>query len=114
MKPVAFEYARPTTVAEALAMLAARPDAVALAGGQTLGPMLNLRLAQPSLIVDITRIAELAALDEEPGAVVIGASVTHAAISSSAPRAMRQASQSAAGSALARLPPMVPRVRTAR
>jgi len=80
MKPVAFEYARPTTVAEALAMLAARPDAVALAGGQTLGPMLNLRLAQPSLIIDITRIAELAALDEEPGAVVIGASVTHAAI----------------------------------
>ena len=50
-------------VAEALAMLAATPGAKVLAGGQTLGPMLNLRLAQPALLVDITRIPELAHVD---------------------------------------------------
>ena len=58
----------------------ARPDAKVLAGGQTLGPMLNLRLAQPALLVDITRIPELAAVSEDADAVTIGATVTHAAI----------------------------------
>src|SRR5262245_15520031 len=80
MKPVAFEYARPASVAEALQMLAANPEAKVLAGGQTLGPMLNLRLAQPALLIDITRIPELAAVAEEAEAVSIGATVTHAAI----------------------------------
>jgi len=80
MKPVAFEYARPASVAEALGMLAAQPGAKVLAGGQTLGPMLNLRLAQPALLVDITRIPDLAAVAEEREAVAIGATVTHAAI----------------------------------
>ena len=51
-----------------------------LAGGQTLGPMLNLRLAQPTLLVDISRIPELAAVIEDRDAVTIGATVTHAAI----------------------------------
>jgi carbon-monoxide dehydrogenase medium subunit len=80
MKPVAFDYARPATVAEAIAMLASTPDAKVLAGGQTLGPMLNLRLAQPALLVDITRIPELAAVSEDAEAITIGATVTHAAI----------------------------------
>jgi len=80
MKPAAFEYARPKTVAEAVALLAAGPDAKVLAGGQTLGPMLNLRLAQPALLIDITRIPELAAVAEVAEAVTIGATVTHAAI----------------------------------
>jgi aerobic carbon-monoxide dehydrogenase medium subunit len=80
MKPVAFEYARPASVAEALRMLAGNAGAKVLAGGQTLGPMLNLRLAQPALLVDITRIPELAAVSEEADAVTIGATVTHAAI----------------------------------
>lgn len=80
MKPVAFEYARPASVAEALAMLVGKPDAKVLAGGQTLGPMLNLRLAQPALLVDITRIPELAAVSEDADAITIGATVTHAAI----------------------------------
>jgi len=79
MKPVAFEYARPATVAEALGLLAT-PGAKVLAGGQTLGPMLNLRLAQPAVLVDITRIAELAAVAEDAASVTIGAIVTHAAI----------------------------------
>ena len=80
MKPVAFDYARPASVAEAVRMLAASPDAKVLAGGQTLGPMLNLRLAQPGLLVDITRIPELAAVSEDADSVTIGATVTHAAV----------------------------------
>jgi aerobic carbon-monoxide dehydrogenase medium subunit len=80
MKPVAFDYARPASVAEAVRMLAAEPSAKVLAGGQTLGPMLNLRLAQPALLVDITRIPELAAVSEDADAVSIGATVTHAAV----------------------------------
>jgi aerobic carbon-monoxide dehydrogenase medium subunit len=80
MKPAVFDYARPSTLAEALAMLAATPQAMVLAGGQTLGPMLNLRLAQPALLIDITRIAELASVGEDGEAFVIGATVTHSAI----------------------------------
>lgn len=80
MKPVAFDYARPETIADAVKLLAANPGAKVLAGGQTLGPMLNLRLAQPALLVDITRIAELAAVEAGTEAVSIGATVTHAAI----------------------------------
>jgi carbon-monoxide dehydrogenase medium subunit len=80
MKPVAFDYACPSSVSEAVAMLAGTPRAMALAGGQTLGPMLNLRLAQPALIVDISRIAELATAGADGDRMVIGATVTHAAI----------------------------------
>jgi carbon-monoxide dehydrogenase medium subunit len=80
MKPVAFDYARPATVAEALELLANNAGAKVLAGGQTLGPMLNLRLAQPALLVDITRIPELAAASEDAAGASIGATVTHAAI----------------------------------
>ena len=61
MYPARFEYTAPTTLEEVIATLSERGDeAKVLAGGQTLGPMLNLRLAQPPLLVDITRIAELA------------------------------------------------------
>jgi carbon-monoxide dehydrogenase medium subunit len=80
MKAVAFDYARAASVAEALQMLGRAPDAKVLAGGQTLGPMLNLRLAQPGLLVDISKVPEMAAVSEEAGAVTIGATVTHAAI----------------------------------
>jgi aerobic carbon-monoxide dehydrogenase medium subunit len=80
MKPAAFDYVRPATVAETLGVLRSTPGAKVLAGGQTLGPMLNLRLAQPPLLVDITRIPELAAVSDDRDAVTIGATVTHAAI----------------------------------
>jgi aerobic carbon-monoxide dehydrogenase medium subunit len=80
MKPVAFDYARPASVPEAIALLFENPDAKVLAGGQTLGPMLNLRLAQPPVLVDITRIADLAAARTEPDAIVLGATITHASI----------------------------------
>ena len=80
MKPVAFDYERPRTLAEAVRLLSANPDAKILAGGQTLGPMLNLRLVQPTLIIDVTRIAELTRVEEDGEAVTIGACVTHASI----------------------------------
>lgn len=60
MKPAPFAYFAPDTLDEALALLAEHgSDAKVLAGGQTLGPVLNMRLAQPSVIVDINRVAEL-------------------------------------------------------
>ena len=80
MKPVAFDYIRPGTVAEALRTLSGTSEAKIMAGGQTLGPMLNLRLAQPTLIIDITRIPELAEVDEDADGVSFGAIVTHASI----------------------------------
>lgn len=80
MKPVAFDYERPRSIEAALDLLAARPDAKILAGGQTLGPMLNLRLVQPTLLIDITRIPELVAVSEAEDGLAIGACVTHAAI----------------------------------
>ncbi|NVO15159.1 MAG: FAD binding domain-containing protein [Rhodoplanes sp.] len=80
MKAAAFDYARPDTIAEACALIAGDHDAKLMAGGQSLGPMLNLRLAQPSLLVDITRIKDLARIEERDDAVTFGAIVTHAAI----------------------------------
>jgi aerobic carbon-monoxide dehydrogenase medium subunit len=80
MKPVAFDYERPRTIAEAVELLSGNPDAKILAGGQTLGPLLNLRLVQPAVIVDVTRIPELTRVEEDGGAVILGACVTHAAI----------------------------------
>jgi len=81
MKPVAFDYERPTTLADAAALLGgAAGFAKVLAGGQSLGPMLNLRLAQPDLLVDITSIPELTAIDDSRDRLDIGACVTHADI----------------------------------
>jgi aerobic carbon-monoxide dehydrogenase medium subunit len=80
MKAAPFEYVRPATLSAALELMAATPDAKLLAGGQTLGPMLNLRLARPSLIVDITRLAELAEVAEDRDGITLGALITHAAI----------------------------------
>ena len=81
VKPSRFEYERPADLATAIA-LARREDVVVkfLAGGQSLGPMLNLRLAQPELLVDITAIPELKRFEETADAIVIGACVTHADI----------------------------------
>ncbi|MCY4190764.1 MAG: FAD binding domain-containing protein [Rhodospirillaceae bacterium] len=58
MKPVPFDYARPETLEEALALMANYgDDAAPLAGGLSLGPMLNLRLARPAVVVDLGRLA---------------------------------------------------------
>jgi CO/xanthine dehydrogenase FAD-binding subunit len=72
MKPVSFEYLRPASIDEACAALA-RDDSIVIAGGQTLIPMLAMRLARPAWLVDIARIPGLAGIREEGEAVVIGA-----------------------------------------
>jgi 2-furoyl-CoA dehydrogenase FAD binding subunit len=77
VKPRPFDYARPDTVDEALALLAEHgDDARVLAGGQTLLAMLNLRVVEPSVVVDITRIRELDGIHEADGKVEVGAAVT--------------------------------------
>lgn len=81
MKATAFEYARPRDVSEAVRLLAEGGEgAKSAAGTQSLGPMLNLRLVQPTLLVDLRHIDELGAATETPDAVTFGACVTHASI----------------------------------
>jgi len=60
MKAAPFEYSRPADIDEACAMLAADDAARVVAGGQTLVPLMAMRLARPSLLIDIGRLAELA------------------------------------------------------
>lgn len=73
MKAAQFDYARPTTVAEACQILAQDDNARVLAGGQTLIPMLAMRLARPSTLVDVYRIQSLKGVSEEGETIVIGA-----------------------------------------
>jgi CO/xanthine dehydrogenase FAD-binding subunit len=78
MKPAPFDYVRPDTLAEACALLAADEDARVIAGGQTLVPMLAMRLARPAKLVDILRLPELAGIRTEQGAIVVGATTRQA------------------------------------
>ena len=79
MKPARFDYLRPDSVEEALEALAGLgDDATVLAGGQSLMPMLNLRLAAPGALIDISRIETLSTLGEADGHLEIGAAVTQA------------------------------------
>jgi carbon-monoxide dehydrogenase medium subunit len=81
VKAAQFDYVRPSSLELAIEHLASGGgSAKILAGGQSLGPMLNLRLAVPELLVDVTRIPELRRVEDEGDAVVLGACVTHAAI----------------------------------
>ena len=81
MKPAAFDYAKPASAADAVKLLAAgEGGAKVIAGGQSLGPMLNLRLARPQLLVDVRRIPELNEVRQTPGGFFVGSCVTHAAI----------------------------------
>ena len=81
MKPAPFEYHRPGSTDEALSLLSDFDGyAAVLAGGQTLVPLLNLRLVQPERVVDVSRIESMAGCREEPHAVVLGAGCTHASI----------------------------------
>jgi len=81
VKPVRFDYVRPTDLAAAVE-LGSRNDSVVkfIAGGQSLGPMLNLRLIHPDLLIDITAIAEFKRVEESAGSITIGSCITHADI----------------------------------
>jgi carbon-monoxide dehydrogenase medium subunit len=78
MKAAAFDYKCAASFAEAAALLAGNAGSKVIAGGQTLGPMLNLRLTQPSLLIDITRIPGMKEVKETASAVGYGACITHA------------------------------------
>jgi aerobic carbon-monoxide dehydrogenase medium subunit len=81
MKPAAFEYVRPNSLREALDALAQHGGAAKiLAGGQSLVPMMNLRVVKPEVLIDINRIPQLDHIRYENGALAIGALARHSAI----------------------------------
>lgn len=79
MKPPAFDYAAPTTLEDALALLEEnQDDAKLIAGGQSLVPVLNLRLASPSLLIDLNRVPALSGIRRmDDGSLVVGAMTRH-------------------------------------
>jgi aerobic carbon-monoxide dehydrogenase medium subunit len=81
VKPVNFDYARPSTLEAALELLSDEArDARILAGGQSLGPLLNMRLVRPELLVDITGLPELCRSEDRGPEIAIGACVSHSDI----------------------------------
>jgi carbon-monoxide dehydrogenase medium subunit len=79
VKPAKFEFARAGSLGEAATILRqAAGSAKIIAGGQSLGPMLNLRLVRPSVLLDITAIPELTRIEQDADGVIIGACVTTA------------------------------------
>jgi carbon-monoxide dehydrogenase medium subunit len=79
VKPAKFEFARAGSLGEAATILRqAAGSAKVIAGGQSLGPMLNLRLVRPSVLLDITAIPELTRIEQDADGVIIGACVTTA------------------------------------
>lgn len=78
MKPARFDYRAAADLAGTLSLLA--EGAKPMAGNQSLGPMLNLRLARPGHLADIALLPELRAVEETPQGVVLGAAITHAEI----------------------------------
>jgi carbon-monoxide dehydrogenase medium subunit len=84
MIPVAFDYARPRSLDEALGLLATHgEDAKLLAGGHSLIPAMKLRLAQPKILIDIGGIGDLRSINQQDGKIAIGALTTHYEIESS-------------------------------
>ena len=89
MIPPQFDYHAPGSLDEALALLGELDDAKVMSGGQSLLPMLKLRLASPANIVDISRIPGLDTINEEGGFLRIGALVTETALEANATVAAR-------------------------
>ncbi|NDW04893.1 FAD binding domain-containing protein [Jiella pacifica] len=88
MKPAPFDYVRAASLDEALSALhEAGDEARVIAGGQSLVPMLNMRLARPSVLVDVMRIGELARIEHRKGMITIGAGVRQAQLERWAPLA---------------------------
>jgi carbon-monoxide dehydrogenase medium subunit len=85
MFPAAFDYAAPSTLEEAIALLNQRgDDAKIMAGGQSLIPLLKLRFAQPAIVIDIGRIPSMAGIGRENGHISVGALARHVDIERSA------------------------------
>src|SRR3984893_17046551 len=83
MFPAPFEYHRPASLKDALALIKQfGEDAKLLSGGHSLLPMMKLRLVQPAHLIDIGRIDELRGITEQNGKAVIGAACTHDQIAS--------------------------------
>jgi len=90
VKPPAFDYFRPASLDEALVLLAEHgADAKPLAGGQSLVPAMNFRLAQPAALVDLNGLDELAGIGDGPAALRLGAMTRHRAVERSAVVASR-------------------------
>jgi len=83
MIPAPFEYQRADSVEQAIEVLSANEDAKILAGGHSLLPLMRLRLARPSLLVDISRVRDLSYVREDGDAVAIGALTTHHEVANS-------------------------------
>jgi len=84
VRPYPLRYARPTSLAEAMDLVASEPEARCLAGGQSLLPLLNLRMAGSMALVDLAAISELDYLRRERGRLLIGAMTRHRALETSA------------------------------
>jgi xanthine dehydrogenase iron-sulfur cluster and FAD-binding subunit A len=81
VKPARFEYVRPETVPATLELLASHGgDAAILAGGQSLVPMLNFRIARPHMLIDVNRIGGLDRIEVQDGALIIGARARHSEV----------------------------------
>jgi 2-furoyl-CoA dehydrogenase FAD binding subunit len=80
MKPARFDYYNVETIDQVHKLIADNPDVRVIAGGQTLVPMLSMRLARPSAVVDIMRIDQLSKIDEKAGSIRVGAAVRQAAL----------------------------------
>ncbi|WP_033289116.1 FAD binding domain-containing protein [Amycolatopsis jejuensis] len=85
MKPAQFEYRLPGSVRDAVLLLRDNEDAKVIAGGQSLVPLLNVRLAQPSMLVDVGRIEELRGVEVRDGSATIGALTTETEVLQLAP-----------------------------
>jgi carbon-monoxide dehydrogenase medium subunit len=82
-RPAEFEYHRPTSLDEAIGLLAEHDDASALAGGHSLLPLMKLRFAEPRMIVDLGRIPGLDGIEQEGDVLRIGALARHASVAAS-------------------------------
>jgi carbon-monoxide dehydrogenase medium subunit len=80
MKASSFDYVKPNSLSEAIRLLGQADEAQFLAGGQSLIPMMSLRLASPALLIDISSLPELTTFSEDKSAISLGACITHAAI----------------------------------
>src|SRR3990167_8347262 len=83
MIPAPFEYHSPATLKEAIDLLQSREDAKILAGGQSLVPLMKLRLAKPAHVIDLSRIPDLSFIREQGRSIAIGAMTTYAEIEES-------------------------------